>query len=101
MVVSPSLLWLITSMLYMTASFYFHLQYPNVLPFSVKAAYFTFGAGILLAVNTAPGGVPLVNNLVIEYGAVIVLMIAWAFGMQSVRVYVNTTAKYLHKDERK
>lgn len=91
-----SIAWLIVSMLYMLAGIYFHLKYPRLLPFSVKAAYFTFGAAILLLINVNTQNIPLFTSREIEVAAAVAFMIAWTFGMTSVKVYVETTAGILH-----
>jgi hypothetical protein len=86
-------------MMYMAAGIYFHLKYPKLLPFSVKAAYFTFGAAILLLINVRSAGIPLVYAQVVEIAAAVTFLIAWAFGISSVKTYVETTEGILHKLE--
>jgi len=90
MVELTQFMWLGVSMLYLFASIYFHVRYQDELPRSVILAYFTFGASILFTVNTGPGDIPYLQPREVEYIAMLMLIVAWGFGVWSVRTYVRT-----------
>lgn len=83
-------LWLAVSLLYMFASVHFQMKWRNYLPMSVIMAYFTFGAGLFFIINTRAESIGFIDPIYLEYSAVVTLIIAWAFGFASVKVYVNT-----------
>lgn len=83
-------LWLAVSLLYMFAAVFFHMRWRDYLPMSVIMAYFTFGAGLFFFINTRAESIGFVDPMYLEYSAVVTLIVAWAFGFASVKVYVNT-----------